>query len=78
MMLGGTAQFLTGAINSFPVLCGMRMLHGSFNASTTPLAFSLISDYVPPQKRATANSILSSAVYLGISLSSLSILMIKG
>lgn len=77
MMLGGITQYLAGAVNSFPFLCGMRVLHGSLNAATTPLSYSLISDYVPPEKRATANSVLSSAIYLGISLSSLSILLIK-
>ena len=77
MMLGGLTQFLAGTINSFPVLCGMRVLHGSLNSATTPLTYSLVSDYVPPSRRATANSILSSAIYLGIALSSLSILLIK-
>lgn len=76
-MLGGVTQFLSGQINSFPFLCSMRVLHGSLNAATTPLSYSLVSDYVPPERRATANSILSSAIYLGISLSSLSILLIK-
>jgi len=77
MMLGGLTQFMAGTINSFPVLCGMRVLHGSLNSATTPLTYSLVSDYVPPNRRATANSILSSAIYLGIALSSLSILLIK-
>lgn len=77
MMLGGLTQYLSGAINSFPLLCGMRVLHGSLNSATTPLTYSLVSDYVPPNRRATANSILSSSIYLGISLSSLSILLIK-
>jgi predicted MFS family arabinose efflux permease len=44
---------------------------------TNPLTYSLVADYVPPEKRATANSILASAVYVGVSLSSLSILMFK-
>jgi MFS family permease len=77
MMLGGVTQFMSGSVNSFPFLCAMRVLHGSLNAATTPLSYSLVADYVPPEKRATANSILSSAIYLGISCSSLSILLIK-
>jgi MFS family permease len=77
MMLAGVTQFLSGSINSFPVLVGMRVAHGSLNAATSPLAYSLVSDYVPPEKRATANAVLSSSVYLGISLSSMSILLIK-
>lgn len=77
MMLGGATQFMSGTINSFSFFCGMRVLHGSLNAATTPLSYSLVADYVPPERRATANSILSASIYLGISLSSLSILLIK-
>mmetsp|Transcript_1212 Transcript_1212/g.2209 ORF Transcript_1212/g.2209 Transcript_1212/m.2209 type:complete len:345 (+) Transcript_1212:688-1722(+) len=68
---------LTGAINSFPALCFMRVIHGSFNSATNPVAYSLVTDYVPPESRSTANSLLSSGVYIGIALSSLTILIIK-
>lgn len=77
LIIGGLSQSLTGMINSFPVLCGMRVLHGAANSALSPLSYSLVSDYIPPEKRATANSILATAVYAGISLSSLSILLIK-
>lgn len=53
------------------------MVHGAMNSATNPLAYSLVSDYIPPERRATANSILSTAIYSGISLSSLSILLVK-
>jgi MFS family permease len=55
----------------------MRVLHGAMNSATNPLAYSLVFDYVPPERRATANSILATAIYAGVSLSSLSILLIK-
>lgn len=77
LILGGLSQFLTGLIPNFNVLCGMRVLHGATNSATNPLTYSLVADFVPPERRATANSILSTAVYAGISLSSLSILLIK-
>ena len=77
LMIGGLSQSLSGMVNSFPVLCGMRILHGAMNSALSPLSYSLVSDYVPPEKRATANSILATAIYSGISLSSLSILLIK-
>lgn len=77
VMISGLSQFLTGRIDSFATLCGMRAIHGAANSATNPLTYSLVADYVPPDKRATANSILSSAIYVGVSLSSLSILMIK-
>ena len=77
VMISGLCEFITGSVNSFTGLVGMRALHGAANSATNPLTYSLVADYVPPEKRATANSILSSAIYVGVSLSSLSILMIK-
>ena len=77
LILGGITQLLTGIIPNFKVLCGMRMIHGVTNSMTTPITYSLVSDFVPPERRATANSILSTAVYAGISLSSLSVLLIS-
>ena len=41
------------------------------------MAFSLVSDFFPADRRTTANSILSVANYIGIGLSSLSIILIK-
>jgi len=76
-MMCGLSQYLTGAVNSFPIMCLMRSLHGASNACVNPLSYSLVVDYVPPNKRSTANSILAMATYTGISLSSLSILLIK-
>lgn len=46
-------------------------------SSVNPMAYSLVSDYFPPDKRTTANSILSSANFMGIALSSMTILLIK-
>lgn len=76
-IIGGISQFLTGLIPNFKVLFGMRMLHGVCNSATSPLLYSLVTDLVPPERRATANSFVSTAVYAGISLSSLSILLIR-
>ena len=77
VIMSGVCQFVTGRFDSFAGLCGMRVLHGAANSITNPLTYSLTADYVPPEKRATANSIIGSAVYVGVALSSLSILMIK-
>lgn len=74
---GACTQLASGFFNSFYVLCGARMLHGAFNSASSPLTYSLVADYVPPERRATANAFLGTAVYTGISLSSLSILLIK-
>ena len=68
---------ITGFVNSFAVLAVMRIFHGMLNSATNPLSFSLISDYFPPTKRATANSILQAGNYIGVGVSSLSILLIS-
>ena len=70
-------QVANGAFNSFGILCGMRFMHGAMSSFINPLCFSLLADYFPPDRRGTANSILSSANYLAISLSSMTILLIS-
>ena len=67
---------LTGFVNSFVVLALMRVVHGMVNSASNPFSFSLITDYFPPDKRATANSIIHSGQYIGSALSSISILLI--
>ena len=70
-------QVGTGAFNSLLLLAVFRFLHGALSSSINPLAFSLVSDYFPPERRTTANSILSAANFVGIALSSMTILLIK-
>lgn len=55
----------------------MRILHGAFSAAINPLSYSLIADYFPPEKRSRANAILTTGNYLGIALSSITILLIR-
>lgn len=55
----------------------MRVFHGAISAAINPLSYSLIADYFPPEKRSRANAILTTGNYLGIALSSISILLIK-
>lgn len=70
-------QIGTGAINSFALLATFRFLHGAISSSVNPMAFSMVSDFFPPERRTTANSILSAANFVGIALSSMTILLIK-
>ena len=77
VILAGLSQLVTGSTNSFVVLFIMRMICGAMNSASSPLSFSLVADYFPPEKRATANSFLTASSYMGIAISSLSILMIK-
>jgi len=66
----------TGFSSSFGVLVVMRVLHGMLNAASNPLSFSLITDYFPKEKRATANSLIQAGNYVGVGFSSLTILLI--
>jgi MFS family permease len=53
------------------------MLHGIFSSSLNPLTFSLIRDNFSEENRGTANSVLMSANYLSIALSSITIMIIN-
>lgn len=75
--MAGATMGLSGAINSFAILAAMRVAHGMVNSATNPLSFSLVGDYFPPDKRATANSIIHSGQYIGTAMGSISILMIS-
>jgi len=71
------AMCSTGFYNSFGLLIAMRFLHGAISSAINPLSFSIIADIFPPEKRSMANSLLSSASYCGIALSSMTILLIQ-
>ena len=43
--------------------------------SNIPLAVSLLSDYTLPKERGVAQSIYAAGVYLGVGMSSLSVLL---
>merc|ERR1719446_1747268 len=77
LILAGATCGVTGAVNSFFMLCVMRVFHAILNTSSNPLSFSLVSDYFPPEKRATANSIIQAGNYLGVGVSSFSLLLIS-
>lgn len=77
VILASVTMGISGAVNSLAVLGAMRVVHGMLNSSSNPLSFSIISDYFPPDKRATANSIIQAGNYIGVGVSSLSILLIS-
>ena len=56
---------LSGTAQSFGSLAVFRFGVGVGEASATPAAFSLLSDYFSPNVRATALSIYSSGIYIG-------------
>ena len=56
---------LSGTARSFTALAAYRVGVGVGEASATPAAFSMLSDYFPPRLRATVLAIYSSGIYIG-------------
>lgn len=67
----------TGVFNSLLILGIMRFLLGAAQSAAEPAMYSMISDYFPPEKISTANSVLMAGAYLGGGTGSLSIMLIK-
>src|SRR4051812_6364062 len=60
---------LSGFASSLTMLAAARIGVGVGEASASPAAYSMIADYFPKEKRATALSIYSSGLYIGGGLS---------
>lgn len=60
---------LSGFAGNFVQLAGARVGVGIGEASASPAAYSLLSDYFPKEKRATALAIYTSGIYVGAGLS---------
>ncbi len=56
---------LSGLARSFPVLALCRIGVGIGEASASPAAYSLLSDYYAPERRATVIAIYSAGVFIG-------------
>ncbi|SVB31672.1 uncharacterized protein METZ01_LOCUS184526, partial [marine metagenome] len=56
---------LSGFAKSFPMLATFRIGVGVGEASASPAAYSMLSDYYHPRLRATVLAIYSSGVYIG-------------
>src|SRR5688572_22300589 len=56
---------LSGFAKSFGMLAAARISVGIGEASDSPAAYSMIADYCPKERRATALSIYSSGLYIG-------------
>ncbi|MCA9705081.1 MAG: MFS transporter [Myxococcales bacterium] len=59
---------LSGLARSFVQLAIPRIGVGVGEASASPSAYSMLSDYFPPAKRATALALYSSGIYIGAGL----------
>lgn len=59
---------LQGVAKTFTLLAAARIGVGIGEASTAPAAHSLISDYFPPERRATAISLFTTGGHIGLML----------
>jgi MFS family permease len=57
-----------GLVRNFTQMLLMRMGVGVGEAALSPAAYSLITDYFPPRRRATAISVYSMGIYIGSGL----------
>ena len=69
LALWSSMTALSGFANSFGMLATARIGVGIGEASASPAAYSMISDYFPKERRATALSVYSSGLYIGGGLS---------
>lgn len=65
LVLWSTMTAVSGLARNFVTLSMARMGVGVGEATASPTAYSLISDYFPSRQRATALAIYSSGLYLG-------------
>jgi MFS family permease len=66
VLLWGLATAACGLAGSFATLFIARIFVGIGEATLSPAAYSMISDYFPPQKRARAMSVYTSGIYFGV------------
>ena len=69
LALWSSMTALSGFASSFAMLAVARIGVGVGEAAASPAAYSMISDWFPKEKRATALSIYSSGLYIGGALS---------
>src|ERR687889_735740 len=69
LTLWSSMTALSGLANSFGMLAAARVGVGIGEASASPAAYSMIADFFPKERRATALSIYSSGLYIGGGLS---------
>ena len=65
LMFWSAMTALSGFAKSFPMLAALRIGVGIGEASASPAAYSMLSDYYSPKLRATVIAIYSSGVYIG-------------
>ena len=65
LALWSSMTAMSGFAQNFGMLAAARVGVGIGEASASPAAYSMIADYFPKERRATALSIYSSGLYIG-------------
>lgn len=65
LMFWSVMTAMSGLARSFPLLATFRIGVGIGEASASPAAYSMLSDYYPTRLRSTVIAIYSSGVYIG-------------
>ena len=68
LLIWSLATMMSGLATGLGMLIVARILVGINEAACSPAAYSLLSDYFPAEDRATAISIYSSGIFVGIGL----------
>ncbi len=68
LLIWSLATMMSGLTTGLGMLVIARILVGINEAACSPAAYSLLSDYFPAEDRATAISIYSSGIFIGIGL----------
>lgn len=69
MVLWSLFTTACGIAGSFPQMLFLRMGVGVGEAALSPAAYSLVADYVPPRRMATAIGLYGAGIYIGSGLS---------
>lgn len=66
VLVWGVATAASGLAGGFMTLLFARMIVGLGEATLSPAAYSMISDYFPPKHRGRAMSVYTSGIYFGV------------
>ena len=77
IILASLTVGISGLDNPFSVFIGMRVLQGAISSTIDPVAFSMIPDLFPADKRSIANTFMASAGLFAEGVGSFSIIIIE-
>lgn len=75
-MMWNVTSFMNMIARTFGMIATCRMIFGLFSAFCTPVAYSMIADTFPPERRTIANALFTASSFLGIAISNLAVVLI--